>query len=1107
VGGIERTSTFHGFKSDSGRIAKSDRRLLHLHGTKITPVMVKLDYDAMASYRGGIAGYAPTSPSVTGRSIKSNTSARAGYARYIGRMESRARAGIARIPGAKVTAAYHLAYGGLAVQLPANQIRKLLRVPGVVAVQADALNHVDAVEDPYQSIGASAVWPSLGGPATAGSNVIVADLDTGIWPENPMLVDNGLPAPAGGPFACDFGDGSDTADLGPTFTCNNKLIGAYVFLNTYLAVIGAATGEFCKPDNSECSARDSEGHGTHTATTAAGDFVDHAPIFGIDRGPTSGMAPGAHIIMYRVCLSQGCFTSDSVAAVNQAIADGANVLNFSISGGRNAFTDAIELAFRDFYASGGLANASAGNSGPGAATADHAGPWENTVGASYPARLYETTLHLSASGGDTADFTGTSITLPITSSTPVVKATDVAGHATDSTCSNAFAPGSVSGQVVVCARGNPLGRASSSFNVMQGGAAGMILYNPAHQDLFTDNFFVPTVMLDGGNATTNAALPHDTDAFLTFLNSHTGVTATWATGTRTSTTPDVMTTFSSRGPLGDWIKPDITAPGIEILAGHTTEPAPDEVASGPAGENFQAIAGTSMSAPHATGVAALVFASHPSWTPGQVKSAMMTSALQSVLKPDGHTPFDPFNAGAGSIRANRAVNPTLTFDESAADYAALSSTPNTRVDANIPSIDATTMPGTLTTTRTAKNVSGSVQTFTVSTTATGGSISVSPSSFTMGPSKTKTLSITIHGETLAPGQYFGSIKLDASGSATDVYMPVAFVKQQGIVNLTSTCTPASIAVGASSSCTTTAQNLAPVDANTAMSEHFSAPSKLSQSGFAQSVTGSGSGAFVETGAGGYDWSGTLSASLPPTIDSFQSSQGPAGGYLPLSLFSVPPISGTDDDTVINFNVPDFLWGSEHYTRIGVGSNGYVVVGGGSGPDVQFQPTSFPNPARPNNVIAPYWTDLNPGAATGNNGERIGTLTDGSDIWIVVDWQGVPTFGTSALQSFEIWIGVTGDANPGEDVSYVYGNTGEPPNAPPLNAGAENRDGTSGINAQIEPPDQGWRIITGPPTPGGKVTITYSATGKKAGSYTLTTRMTSDQTPGTTVVNTPVTVTP
>ena len=128
------------------------------------------------------------------------------------------------------------------------------------------------------------------------------------------------------------------------FACNSKVIGGAPFIDTYNTLIG---GEVF-PD----SARDSNGHGTHTTTTAAGDPVDTAPIFGIDRGPASGVAPGAWVIEYKVCGSQGCFSSDSAAAVAQAILDGVNVINFSISGGGQPFSDVVELAFLDAYNAG-----------------------------------------------------------------------------------------------------------------------------------------------------------------------------------------------------------------------------------------------------------------------------------------------------------------------------------------------------------------------------------------------------------------------------------------------------------------------------------------------------------------------------------------------------------------------------------------------------------------------------------------------------------------------------------------------------------------------------------------------------------------------------------
>jgi len=141
------------------------------------------------------------------------------------------------------------------------------------------------VEEPYQSIGAEAVWNELGGPVTTGEGIVVADLDTGIWPEHPMFDDLGLaapPAPPSGTRACEFGLSGETHDA--PFTCDDKLIGAQAFLDTYTTFIGAEPGEYCDTvgpaPNVTCSARDADGHGTHTLTTAAGNFVTEAEMWG-----------------------------------------------------------------------------------------------------------------------------------------------------------------------------------------------------------------------------------------------------------------------------------------------------------------------------------------------------------------------------------------------------------------------------------------------------------------------------------------------------------------------------------------------------------------------------------------------------------------------------------------------------------------------------------------------------------------------------------------------------------------------------------------------------------------------------------------------------------
>ena len=176
--------------------------------------------------------------------------------------------------------------------------------------------------------------------------------------------------------------------------------------------------------------------------------------------------------------------------------------------------------------------------------------------------------------------------------------------------------------------------------VKQGGAAGMVLYNPTLADVETDNHWLPTVHLADGTA------------FVAFLAAHPGATASFTAGTKQNGVGDVMAAFSSRGPAGNFIKPDVTAPGVQILAGHT--PTPEDILGGPPGNLFQAIAGTSMSGPHVAGASILVRASHPSWTPGQVKSALMLTAITNVKKEDLTHPGRPVRLRVRTDRRRRS---------------------------------------------------------------------------------------------------------------------------------------------------------------------------------------------------------------------------------------------------------------------------------------------------------------------------------------------------------------------------------------------------------------------------------------------------------------------
>jgi subtilisin family serine protease len=1073
-----------GSKSRVGRIAQTDPDLLDRTDSTPVNVMVKLDYDSVATYDGGIQGLPATSPHATGKELHENRPAVQAYEAHIAKVENAIVDRInSAVSGATIRGSSHVAYGGVAMEVPANQINKLVAVDGVVAVQKDELMAPDTSVTP-EFTGAKAVWPSLGGPRRAGQGVIVGVLDTGIWPEHPSFADPGINNP-GGTFRCEFGDGSDP-QLGAPFKCNDKLIGAYAFTNTYLSVAPALPGENCNNTTKKCSARDADGHGTHTTSTAAGGPVGSATVLGVNRGRISGMAPGAHIITYRVCLALGCFQSDSVAAVNQAILDGVNVINFSIGGGSSAYTDPVELAFLDAYEAGILVNASAGNAGPGAGTAGHAGPWVNTVAASTSNRHFLSTLNLSATSGPGSlhlSLEGVTITKG-TSTKPVVRAESIPGpHG--ALCLTPLPVGSAVGKIVTCQRGVN-GRVEKGYNALQGGAAAMILYNPTSQGLFSDNHWLPTIMLEGPPT-----------ALLDFLNTRTGVTGSWETGAPKPVRGDVMTNFSSRGPVGDFVKPDVTAPGIQILAGHTPDPYDGNIAVGPPGELFQAIAGTSMSSPHSAGIAALVKAAHHEWTPGQIKSALMTSSLQDVLKDDGVTPSDPFDRGAGSIRANRAVAPTVTFDVTAAEYIASATDPLNRVHLNLPSINADPMPGILKTTRTFENVSGIQQTLETSAVAPpGATIEVSPSNITVNPGQKGTITITINGTNLANGQYFGEVRLSSlqGHEYPDAVLPVAFRKAQGNVTLTHSCTPTTIKVGTSSKCEVQARNLSPTPAESSLTVEGPPLGHLD----IQNVSPPG----VPLGAGknGFSWSGTLSPALAPKIDSLVTPGNSPAGYLPLSAFGVPPISGVGDETIVNFNVPAFKYGSETYTRIGITSNGYAVVGGGTSLDLDFNPQTFPDPTRPNNVLAPYWTDLNPGAG---GALRIATLTDGVDTWLVLDWEAVPVFTGNAPRSLQIWLqlGAT------EGIWFTFGATG-PGDPAGLNIGAENRDGSSGKNlGSIPAANSDLKVNTLPPTPGGMVTITYDAAGKAVGLFDILASLTTNVTTGVTTQQVSVTVTP
>ncbi len=675
---------------------------------------------------------------------------------------------------------YTVSLNGFAVELSEIQVEKVRGADGVMMVLPDVMRYpqTDSVAD---FIGLTAPG---GAYATGvdGEGVIVGVIDSGIWPEHPSFADDGSypKPPALSGDSCQFGNTAHNADDAP-FECNDKLIGARQMLETYRAVIGADADEFD-------SARDDDGHGTHTASTAAGNGDVEASMYGLPVGSISGIAPRAHVIAYKGLGNLGGFTSDLAAAIDQAVADGVDVINYSVGGGAGA-PGADELAFLFASDAGVHVATSAGNSGPGNATLGNPAtmPWLTTVGANTQSRFFEGTIVL----GDGTEYTGASITAGV-GQAPFVDAQFAGG----ALCiPGSLNPALVGGKIVLCQRG-AVGRAAKSLAVSQAGGVGMVMYNTVNTDnLFTDTHWVPSVHTD---LTPGLAMKN-------YIATAANPTAEIVTGS-VSELPYApsMTIFSSRGPnpvAPDIVKPDITAPGIQVLAGYSPFPDPGTT---PPGELFGAIAGTSMSSPVVAGLFALIAQEHPDWSAAAARSALMTTADQDVLNNDRVTPANPFQMGSGmvdpgaAVKKGSAFQPGLVYDAGFLDYLgflcdafpqvfadpaatcaslAAAGVATDASDLNYPSIGVGSLPGTQTVTRTVTSVAQERgnRTYTVSVDAPDGfQVTVSPSTIRLRSGQSATYQVTITNVSAPIGAWtHGSLTWTSTGSEYSVYSPIS----------------------------------------------------------------------------------------------------------------------------------------------------------------------------------------------------------------------------------------------------------------------------------------------------------------------------------------------
>lgn len=669
--------------------------------------IVRLADKPAATYRGGVRDLLATDPHLTGAKILDVSSPEAlRYVSYLDeQQESLLQAAEQRIGrGLTPRYRYHYAFNGLSLRLNRQEALHVAELPGVASVTpVRYFRPVTSVSTPATAtdtffsrswINAPTVWavPS-NGTDNEGEGVVVADVDTGINDQNASFASAPASLLDGYTYfsnnlrfgVCDPHNSSQNS-LSTPLNCNDKLIGAYSYTN-------------CPPgttrDNTKCpstnpdpnSPEDSEGHGSHTASTAAGNFVN-APFNG-GTTPISGVAPHASIIAYDVCdPTDQCSSSDSVQAVDQAMQDQTTiarswgskfkgmVLNYSIGGTDDGYDDPVETAFLAAAEAGIYVSAAGGNGGPENVIANdpvnapvyavqHVGPWVATMAASTHNGISGNTLtgftggtgtpsgSMSGATGTTGfslaqivyagSYPSTSPTTgdPVRSGKAPTSGSSYPGTqgatANAQQCLYPFVSGTFpAGSIVVCDRGtNPL--ADKAYNVEQGGAGAVVIdtTSTSSQTVEVETYVIPgTLLYNVSDGTTLDA----------WLNSNVGTTlqAQLSVTTLTSAPPqaDEVAGFSSRGPTDteydNILKPDLTAPGVSVLAAVSNPKYTsgcNSCASQP--ETYAFDDGTSMATPHDTGAGALLMQAHPTWSAAEIKSALM---LTSVTVADGTSP-------------------------------------------------------------------------------------------------------------------------------------------------------------------------------------------------------------------------------------------------------------------------------------------------------------------------------------------------------------------------------------------------------------------------------------------------------------------------------------
>ncbi|XP_068641944.1 cucumisin-like [Aristolochia californica] len=533
---------------------------------------------------------------------------------------------------------YTRSFNGFAAKLSDEEAETLAEMDGVVSVLPNRIFKLHTTRS----------WDFTGLPQTqsGGSSgqgdIIVGLIDTGAWPEADSFSDEGFgPPPTKWKGSC-----------AANFTCNNKLVGARMYNSE----------NFSAPTDIQ-SPRDSEGHGTHTASTAAGRDVSSASYYGLGEGVARGAVPEARIAVYKVCWSYGCALADILAGFDDAIADGVDIISVSLGSSEvlQYFEDPIAIGSFHAMKWGILTSNSAGNSGPLPYSVLNYAPWSLTVAASTIDRKFVANVVLGNGqillGNSINSFAlnGSSFPLIYGGDAPNVSAgasPDISRYCYPGTLNE----NKVKGKIVLC------DTLYDGSNIMEVNGLGTIMSDIEYSTLFFDfafNYPLPATLVSLEDASKALAYVQSTDNPIGSIL----VGEAW----RDISAPRVVS-FSSRGPNPvdpDILKPDLTAPGVDILAAWSPVAPPSIYAEDTRSVKYNIISGTSMSCPHASGAAAYIKSLRPTWSPAAIKSALMTTAY--VMNPLKNEDAE-FAYGSGHINPVKAVNPGLVYNASEQDY-------------------------------------------------------------------------------------------------------------------------------------------------------------------------------------------------------------------------------------------------------------------------------------------------------------------------------------------------------------------------------------------------------------------------------------------------------